>query len=82
VNNWTVFKVPERESGRFGKEIPMAHDNLRRQITLSELDESLLEKEHLEQVARAGGATQARMIGLERRIAIVKAALRSYETEH
>jgi hypothetical protein len=44
-----------------------------------ELDESLHEKEHLEQEARAGGVTQARMIGLDRRIAIVKAALRSYE---
>jgi hypothetical protein len=59
----------------------MAHDTLRIQRTLNELDESLMEKEHLEQEARAGGATQARMIGLERRIAIVKAALRSYENE-
>jgi len=52
----------------------MAQDTLRRQRTLNELDESLMEKEHLEQEARAGGATQAR-------IAIVKAALRSYENE-
>jgi hypothetical protein len=59
----------------------MAQDKIRRQRILSELDESLMEKEHLEQQARIGGATQARMIGLERRIAIVKAALRSYETE-
>jgi hypothetical protein len=59
----------------------MAQDKIRRQRILSELDESLMEKEHLEQQARTGGATQARMIGLERRIAIVKAALRSYETE-
>jgi hypothetical protein len=60
----------------------MAQDKIRRQRILSELDESLVEKEHLEQQARTGGATQARMIGLERRIAIVRAALRSYETQN
>jgi hypothetical protein len=60
----------------------MAQDKIRRQRILSELDESLMEKEHLEQQARIGGATQARMIGLERRIAIVRAALRSYETQN
>jgi hypothetical protein len=52
-----------------------------RQRRLKDLDRSLMEKAHLEQVAQAGGATEARMIGLERRIATAQAALRSYETE-
>jgi hypothetical protein len=58
----------------------MAHDVPSRQRTVNELDEALTEKERLEQEARAGRATQARLIGLERRIANAQATLRSYET--
>jgi hypothetical protein len=59
----------------------MFQEELRRQRTLNELDDSLLEKALLEQHARAGRAAQARLIGVERRIAAAQATLRSHETE-
>ena len=59
----------------------MAHDQLSRLRSVNDLDEALKEKQHLEQEARAGRATQARLIGLERRIATAQATIHSYKTE-
>jgi hypothetical protein len=59
----------------------VAHDALSRQRTVNELDEALTERIRLEQDARAGFATQARLIGLERRIANAQSTLRSCELD-
>ncbi len=57
----------------------MSEEELRRQRILNELYDSLIEKARLEQHARAGGAAQARLIGVERRIAAAQDFLRSSE---
>ena len=57
----------------------MSEEELRRQRVLNELRDSLIEKARLEQHARAGGAAQARLIGVERRIASAQAFLESCE---
>jgi hypothetical protein len=59
----------------------MSPEEVRRQRTLHELDDSLIEKALLEHYAREGGAAQARLIGVERRIANAQAHLRSDETD-
>jgi hypothetical protein len=57
----------------------MSEEELLRQRPLNELDDPLKEKALLEQHARAGGAADARLIGVERRIAAAHAFLRSCE---